>query len=179
MQTPPLPPPPNEKCNLPRGSVLGRFRLPKGTYYYWETLKFTTDFMSGLRLDMSDKQNVLCLSESTPPPSSLLPQCLPPPLPPKKCISDICLSVVLPHEDILLYIQTFVASRSAECVSAVQPLYLHVKHCIRQTNWSVSCFRHALCAFPQVRRHGGNPIAHASLPSNGTRHLFSFYSLGF
>lgn len=72
MQTPPLPPPPpNEKCNLPRGSVLGRFRLPKGTYYYSETLKFTTDFMSGLRLDMSDKQNVLCLSQSTPPPSSL------------------------------------------------------------------------------------------------------------
>lgn len=57
---------PNEKCNLPRGGggrVLQSFSCAYIGYlnnYYSAKLQFTTDFMSRLRLKMSDKQNVLC-----------------------------------------------------------------------------------------------------------------------
>lgn len=61
--TPPLLP--DEKCNLPRGGgrVLGSFSCAYTGYlsnYYSAKPQFTTDFMSRLRLKMSDKQNVLC-----------------------------------------------------------------------------------------------------------------------
>lgn len=66
--TPPILP--NEKCNLPSwgrgGRVLGSFSCAYIGYlsnYYSAKPQFTTDFMSRLRLKMSDKQNVcgVCL----------------------------------------------------------------------------------------------------------------------